>query len=90
MGFVLDEIAKQSGSMLNRSGEIQNLKRQRFQLTHSVDQISFDKQKSRKRHQHSSCSVLAPLSGELPKAEGAAQAVYFAMNISRELGDTCS
>ena len=35
-------------------------------------------------------SVLAPLSGELPKAEGAAQAVYFAMNISRELGNTHS
>ena len=33
-------------------------------------------------------SVLAPLSGELPKAEGEALAVYFAMNISSELGDT--
>jgi len=33
---------------------------------------------------------LAPLSGELPKAEGAAQAVYFAMNISRDPGDTRS
>ena len=27
-------------------------------------------------------SVSAPLSGELPKAEGAAQAVYFTMNIT--------
>ena len=35
-------------------------------------------------------SVLAPLSGELPKAEGAAQAVYFAMNISRDHGDARS
>lgn len=33
---------------------------------------------------------LAPLPGELPKAEGVALAVYFAMNISRELGNTCS
>ena len=31
-------------------------------------------------------SVLAPLPGELPKAEGEAVAVYFAMNISRVLG----
>ena len=29
-------------------------------------------------------SVLAPLSGELPKAEGEAQAVYFAMNTASE------
>ena len=34
-------------------------------------------------------SVLAPLSGELPKAEGEALAIYFAMNISSVLGDTC-
>ena len=33
------------------------------------------------------CSGLAPLSGELPKAEGEAVAVYFAMNISSVLGD---
>ena len=32
-------------------------------------------------------SVLAPLSGELPKAEGAALAVYFGMNIASVLGD---
>ena len=32
-------------------------------------------------------SVLSPPSGEMPKAEGDAQAVYFAMNISREPGD---
>ena len=31
-----------------------------------------------------------PCRGELPKAEGAAQAVYFAMNISNELGITRS
>ena len=30
---------------------------------------------------------LSPPSGEMPKAEGEAVAVYFAMNISRELGD---
>ena len=35
-------------------------------------------------------SDLAPLSGELPKAEGAAQAVYFAMNIASVLGATRS
>ena len=35
-------------------------------------------------------SDLAPLSGELPKAEGAAQAVYFTMNISSVLGATRS
>ena len=32
-------------------------------------------------------SVLSPPSGEMPKAEGDALAVYFAMNISRGLGD---
>ena len=37
-----------------------------------------------------SSSVLAPLSGELPKAEGEALAVYFGMNIASVLGDTCS
>ncbi len=31
-------------------------------------------------------SDLAPLSGELPKAEGEALAVYFAMNIVSEIG----
>ena len=35
-------------------------------------------------------SALAPLSGELPKAEGAPLAVYFSMNISSVLGDTRS
>ena len=35
-------------------------------------------------------NVSAPLPGELPKAEGAAQAVYFAMNIACELGVTRS
>ena len=35
-------------------------------------------------------SVSAPLSGELPKAEGAAQVVYFAMNISSVLSATRS
>ena len=35
-------------------------------------------------------NVLAPLSGELPKAEGAAQAVYFAMNIASEPSATRS
>ena len=35
-------------------------------------------------------SDLAPLSGELPKAEGEAVAVYFAMNISKELGNVRS
>ena len=35
-------------------------------------------------------SVLAPLPGELPKAEGEALAVYFAMNTTSVLGDTCS
>ncbi len=35
-------------------------------------------------------SGLAPLSGELPKAEGAAQAVYFAMNTASVRCATCS
>ncbi len=35
-------------------------------------------------------SVSAPLPGELPKAEGEALAVYFAMNTTSVLGDTCS
>ena len=35
-------------------------------------------------------SVSAPLSGELPKAEGEALAVYFAMNISSVLSATRS
>ncbi len=35
-------------------------------------------------------NVLAPLSGELPKAEGEALAVYFAMNTASELGATRS
>ena len=30
---------------------------------------------------------LSPPSGEMPKAEGDALAVYFAMNITSELGD---
>ena len=37
-----------------------------------------------------STSVLAPLSGELPKAEGEAVAVYFSMNTASEPGDTRS
>ena len=32
-------------------------------------------------------STLSPPSGEMPKAEGDALAVYFAMNITSELGD---
>ena len=41
---------------------------------------------------HSDCffSDLAPLSGELPKAEGAAQAVYLAMNTASVLSATRS
>ena len=35
-------------------------------------------------------SDLAPLPGELPKAEGAAQAVYFAMNTASVFDDTRS
>ena len=35
-------------------------------------------------------SVLAPLSGELPKTEGAAQAVYLAMNTASVLSATRS
>ena len=35
-------------------------------------------------------SDLAPLPGELPKAEGEAVAVYFAMNISSVLGNVRS
>ena len=37
-----------------------------------------------------STSVLAPLSGELPKAEGAPLAVYFSMNTASALGDVRS
>ena len=88
MGFVLNEIAVQSGTMLNRSGEISNLKRKRFQLAHTIKVLLTVT--SQMTLNHIITSVLAPLSGELPKAEGATQAVYFAMNISRDPGDTHS